>query len=121
MARVRRGGVGLLLLSFMLIDVAIWLYTSTAGAQLNSHIDLGAQQAGWTIIDAALVWRVWGGARWAWLLLILLDVVPLAELLIGGVRNFYVLVLYAFLINQILILLTPAVRHHVHPGEGLRP
>jgi hypothetical protein len=120
MARTPRRNVGLLLVIFMLIDIAIWLYTATAGAQLNAHIDLTAQQAGWTIIDGALVWRVWRGARWAWLLLIAMNAALLAELLIGGAWTFYVIALYAFLINQLLILLNPAVRHHVHRGQDVR-
>jgi hypothetical protein len=118
MARTPRRNVGLLLVIFMLIDIAIWLYTATAGAQLNAHIDLTAQQAGWTIIDGALVWRVWRGARWAWLLLIAMNAALLAELLIGGAWTFYVIALYAFLYQPALDTPEPGGTSSRPPGPG---
>jgi hypothetical protein len=66
MTRIWRQDVRVLLAAFMVLDVAIWVYTETAGSAINAHIDLTAQQATWTAIGAFLCWRVWRGGRMAW-------------------------------------------------------
>ncbi len=117
MARLWRTNAGLLLIAFMLLDIAIWAYTETAGSRINAHIDLTAQQVAWTALDAFLVWRVWHGGRLAWAVLLGLNILPFALMLFGGAWSAYASALYVFVIAQILILLTPAVRDHVSRGQ----
>jgi hypothetical protein len=120
MTRMWRTGAGPLLVGFMLLDVAIFAYTETAGARINAHFDLTAQQTGWTVLDAFLVWRVWRGGRAAWAVLFGLNLIALA-LLVAGAWSAYASALWAFGIAQIVILLTPAVRHHVRQGQQPEP
>jgi hypothetical protein len=109
----QRISAGQLLITWLLLDLAILVFTQTAGARLNSG-QMG-QQVAWTAVDAFLVWRVWRGGRVAWALLIALDVIPLAVIPLGHVGPWgaYDGGLYVFLIAQLVILLAPAVRHHV--------
>jgi|GEM_PF-2340356 len=118
MTRIWRTDARPLLIVFMLIDVAIFAYTETAGARINSraHLDLTAQQIGWAALDAFLVSRVWRGRRGghaAWAVLFGVNIAVLALMLFGGAWNAYASMLYVFVIAQTLILLTPAVRHRV--------
>jgi hypothetical protein len=117
---MRRATAGRLLIGWLLIDLALFVYTQTAGAHYNSGSEAN-QQIAWTALDAFLVWRVWRGGRIAWGLLIAMDVIPLAMMLLGGVGPWraYDSVLYVFVIAQLVILLTPAVRHHVSRGQQL--
>jgi hypothetical protein len=62
MPRIWRQHARVLLLAFTLLNVAIWIYTETAGSAINAHIDLTAQQATWSAIGAFLCCRVWRGA-----------------------------------------------------------
>jgi hypothetical protein len=109
----QRISAGWLLIAWLLLDLTILVFTQTAGARLNSgHI---GQQVAWTAIDVFLVWRVWRGGRIAWGLLLALDVIPLAMMVAGHVGPWgaYDDGLFLFALAQTLILLTPAVRHHV--------
>ncbi len=110
-----------LLLAFMLIDVAIFAYTETAGARINAHIGLTAQQIAWTAFDAFLVWRVWRGGRAVWAILFGPNILVLGLMLIAAAWSACASALYVFVIAQTIILVTPAVRHHVSRVTGLRP
>jgi hypothetical protein len=120
MARLWRADAGPLLIAFMALDLAIWIYTGTAGARLNAGHDLTAQEALWTALDGFLVWRVWRGGRVSWAILLVLGIVPLAQMTLGGGWTAYGSGLAAFMVAQICILLAPAVRHQV-VGEGRQP
>lgn len=88
--------------------MAIFAYTETAASRLNSGTDLTAQQVAWTALDAFLVWRVWRGGRMAWGVLLVINLIVLAQMLFGG-WTAYASALWVFVIAQTLILL--AVRH----------
>ncbi len=118
MSRLWRKNAGALLIAFMVLDIALWAYTATAGATINSHINLTAQQGGWTITDAFFAWRVWRGSRIAWVVLLALNVLVLLLMLFGAVSwSAYDTGLWAFLIAQTVVLLAPAVRNQVRQGQ----
>jgi hypothetical protein len=110
----QRMSAGPLLITWLLLDLALLVFTKTAGARYNpaSMMD---QQTAWTAIDAFLVWRVWRGGRVAWALLLGICVVPLVLMMLGHVGPWgaYDGGLFILGVAQVLILLTPAVRHHV--------
>lgn len=118
MTRIWRS-TALLLLAFMALDMAVLIYMATAGARLNAGTYLSGQQFAWTVLDAFLVWRVWRGERWAWTVLLVISIVVLAELVLGLHWSWsaYAAGLWVFDIAQLLILLAPAVRHHVRQGQ----
>jgi len=114
MARAWRRGAGPLLIAFLVLDLAIFVYTETAGAKLNSHIDLTAQQVAWTVLDIFLVWRVWRGGRISWGILLVINIFVLAAMLFGAqFLTAYATVLGALVVAQTAILVAPAVRHRV--------
>jgi hypothetical protein len=118
MTRIWHKDAGPLLIAFLLIDVAIFAYTETIGARLNSGTDLTAQQVGWAVLDAFLSWRIWRGGRMAWSVLFGINILILALMLTAQAAwSDYASVLYVFVTAQILILLTPAVRHHASRGQ----
>jgi hypothetical protein len=117
MARLWRRDAGPLLVAFLLLDLAIFVYSQTAGARLNSGPDLAAQQIAWTTLDVFLVWRVWHRGWWAWAILFALNIFLLAAMLVGWSSGRYVIGLVVFVAAQTLILLAPAVRHRVSRGQ----
>jgi hypothetical protein len=116
MTRMLRSPAGLLLLAFMVLDIAIWIYTETAGSRLNAGTDITAQQLFWTALDALLVWRAWRGSRMAWGALLVINIIVLALLVLGG-WGAYAMGLRAFIAVQTVLLLAPAVREHVRQGQ----
>jgi hypothetical protein len=116
MGRVLRTPAGLLLVAFTLINIAFWIYTETAGSKLNAGTDVTAQQFAWTVVDAFLAWQVWRGRFWAWTVLLASTVLPLILSFIGGVFSTYAGGLVVFLVAQLVILLTPAVRNRASRG-----
>jgi hypothetical protein len=67
----------------------------------------------------ACIWMgIWNTAwrRVAWGVLLGLNVI-LALMVLGGVWSAYACLLYVFVDAQTLILLAPAVRHHVSPAR----
>ena len=69
------------------------------------------------MLDAFLVWRVWRGERWAWTVLLVMSIVVLAELVLGLHWSWSEYATGLFDIAQLLILLSPAVRHHLRQGQ----
>jgi hypothetical protein len=114
----QRISAGRLLVAWLLLDLALLVFTQTAGAHYNPA-SLADQRIVWTAIDAFLVWRVWRGGRVAWTVLLVICVAPLALMVLGAIGPWsaYESGLLAFGLAQILILLTPAVRHHVSRGQ----
>src|SRR5215469_11039001 len=98
MTGIFRTRAGLLLTAFMLIDLAMWAYTETAGSRLNAGTNLTGQQFAWTALDVFLVWRVWRGGRAAWSFLLGVNVLILVMMVLAGGGNVYAIVLYLFVL-----------------------
>jgi hypothetical protein len=115
MTRIWRHDARVLLIAFLVLDIALVVYTQTAGAAVNGHnAGLASQQAGWTLLDAFLVGRVWRGGRIAWAVLLVLNLILLAMLLLlAPAWTAYDAPLIVFLAAQLLVLVAPAVRHHL--------
>jgi hypothetical protein len=122
MARLWRTAAGRLLIAYLLLDLVLAVFTETAGARYTPHIDLVDQQIVWTALDAFLLWRVWRGGRVAWAVLLVLDIYGLAVMVLGRVGSWsaYAGFLCALVVTQTLIVLAPAVRHHVSRGQQVR-
>jgi hypothetical protein len=112
---------GRLLVAYLLLDVVIMIYSSTAGARLNAGQDVLGEQAGWTAADVLLCWLAWRAGKLAltaWVVLLFGVVVPLLQLLIGmATFTLYIGGFFVILILQAAALLTPPVRHHVSRGH----
>lgn len=114
MTRLLRDRAGRLLAAFLVLDVAIWVYTATAGSRLNAGTEVNPQQFLWTAVGLFLVWRVWRGSRIAWALLLGINLLVVAELFFGlGRLSVYVSGLWVCIVAQLVVLLAPAIRHHL--------
>jgi hypothetical protein len=107
---------GALLITFIVTDVVIMLYTNTAGASINARQHELALQAAFTVLDVILVWLVWRGGlsgRIAWTLLLVEVFFTLGAMIFGNAFTAYDSALYVFFAAEAAILLTPAVRQHL--------
>ncbi|MBO0835527.1 MAG: hypothetical protein J2P28_08405 [Actinobacteria bacterium] len=110
MVRVWRNHPAPLLALFLLLDMALFAYTATAGSALNAHFPLAANDAFTGVADALLIWGVWRRKWLAWAVLLVFCGLPLLLMLAGGTWSAYAGGLLALGVCQIGILLTPAVR-----------
>jgi hypothetical protein len=119
MAQLWRTAAGRLLLAYLLLDLALFVFTGAAGAHYNAHYDLADQQIVSIALDAFLLWRIWRGGRIAWAVLLALTVFPLVLLVFGHTGSWspYASALLLFVLAQTCVLLAPAVRHHVSQGQ----
>jgi hypothetical protein len=117
MLRLWRTSAGPPLVTFLIIDLAIIFYTSTAGARVNTTAGHAQVLLG-TAIDVFLVWRVWRGGVVAWAVLLGLDLL-LAALLLGALST-YVIPLFALVLAQVLLLLVPTVRDRIRAAPARR-
>ncbi len=117
MVRLWRTQPGRLLAAYVILDVLLIVYTRTAGASLNAGTSGGAPLA-WTALVGFLVWRVWRGGRVSWVILVVINSLALAALVMGVASpwGLYQLGLLVFIVVQLAVLLSPAVRAY-RPGS----
>ena len=117
MVRFWRSEPGRLLAAYVILDVLLIVYTRTAGASLNAGTS-GSAQLAWTALDGFLVWRVWRGGRVSWVILVAINGLAVAALVMGVASpwGLYQLGLLVFIVVQLAVLLSPAVRAY-RPGS----
>jgi len=111
-----RQKAGSLLITFMILDVLIVVYTRTAGASFKSDVPTIWSQLQWLLLDSFLVWRIWrhGGRRARIFLLIVRAAgVPAIAVFVAWPWPWYFWGGIAITAAQAALLVSPAIRHHV--------
>ncbi|WP_020578543.1 hypothetical protein [Actinopolymorpha alba] len=102
-----------LLVTMVLLDWLLLLYTRTVGAAINEGIPV-AEQAFGTLIATGLTLLVWRRSRIAWGLKVVLGGWALVALVLGGdTWPAYLVPIVLIIATQMAALLSPAVRKHI--------
>jgi hypothetical protein len=106
--RIWRQGKAELIVVYLLLEVVEYvdqLYGSGSQVQLGKLIF-------WYCVDVLLLWGIWRASKVAWVILVLLDGLTLAELLFGLIWpwSLYATGLVAITAAQFVLLLSPAMR-----------
>lgn len=104
---------------YILLDILLVVDARTAGARINAGNGIG-QQLVWYIPEFFLVWRVWRGGRLSWAVLLLYNglcllifAFPALITVFTGPPDPYFIGLFALTVIQLILLLSPAVRHRL--------
>ena len=110
-SKLWRYGAGQLLLGSLALELALVAYQVFLGSG-------NGLQAGklffWTGIDVFLLWRIWRGGKASWTVKVALDSLIIVLLVTGQTWpwGWYGTGLLAMVSVQLLLLLSPAIRHH---------
>ena len=124
MARIWREDTGSVLLLYLLLELLDKAYVYARGSSFQGgrgvqlgFVTLGAVSPGGFLLGLALtvflVWRVWQGGSFSWVILLLLSglsvvLTGIAAVMAGG--GTYPLVLLAFSLGSLLLIGSPAAR-----------
>lgn len=111
-----RQKAGPLLITFMVLDVLIVVYTRTAGASFKADQPTIGSQLQWLAWDSFLVWRIWRhGGRFARIVLLIVRAaaVLLIPVFVAWPWPWYFWGAIAMTAAQAALLVSPAIRHHV--------
>jgi len=76
----------------------------------------------WTALEMFLLWRIWRGGKVAWVVLVLLDAAAVGVLVLGQAWpwDWSGTGLLAIVAAQLIMLVSPAVRHHLQARARAR-
>lgn len=103
------------------LQVLLIVYVLTVGARINSTEPI-SNQVLWFVLSLFLLHRISRGGGVAWVVLLVLNALPLLQVLLGtaGWPGWYEVGLVTMLAAQTVLLLSPAVRAAVF-GRPVTP
>jgi hypothetical protein len=116
--RIWQNQAGTLLVLYIVLDQLPFVISRLQGdiQAISLQRDVGL-----FAFDAFLAWRIWGGGRISWAILLLINLVDLVSLiLVTGPFGSWILSPYLIIFvlgGGIILLLSPAIRHRLGPAR----